>query len=118
MIILDSIQEALKAFDLPVYYGRTFADEKDKWNYIVFNRTNFSKSGRSNCDYNHYYQVHIIFEEYIPEGFEINIIKAMEKIGLRLENVPHTYNYTTKNNTDIVIEMLTITFTKSRRCNA
>lgn len=117
MIILEEIQKALESVsDLPVYYGKTFASENDKQNYIVFNRRNVSKSGKNNCDYNYYYQVHIIHENYIPEGFEYNVIAAMEDIpGVKLTTDTHNYQYVMLNNTDKVVELLTLTFTKTVR---
>ena len=112
--ILSKIQETLETFNLSAYYGRTFCKEKDKWNYFVFNRKEFCKTGTSRTDLNYYYQVHIIMEDYIPEGFEQEVIKAIqENTGLKLRDQPMQFNYTTKNNTDMVIEMLTLEFTKA-----
>lgn len=111
--ILGKIQDTLEQFELPAYYGRTFCKEKDKWNYFVFNRKEFGKNGISKIDFNYYYQVHIIMENYIPEGFEQQIIKAIqENTRLKLRDQPMQFNYTTKNNTDLVIEMLTLEFIK------
>lgn len=112
--ILGKIQESLETFKLPVSYGKTYCKEDDEWNYFVFNRKEFNKSGTSKMDLNYYYQVHIIMENYIPEGFEqevINVIK--ESTGLKLKEQPMIFNYTTKNNTEMVIEILTLEFTKT-----
>lgn len=121
MIILDKIQEVLEsvAGKLPVYYGKTFASENEKQNYIVFNRRNMNKSGRNMCDFNYYYQVHIIHENYIPEGFEQEVIDAMESIpGLKLVDEQHPFQYVLIESTDTVVEMLTLTFTKTvKGCN-
>lgn len=112
--ILGQIQDTLETFKLPVDYGRTFRKEKDNWNYFVFNRKQLEKSGRSNIDYNYNYLVHIIMENYITEGFEQQVIKSIEEnTRLKLVNQPHTFNYITKNNTDTVVEMLTLEFTKT-----
>lgn len=112
--ILEQIQDTLETFKLPVDYGRTFCKEKDDWNYFVFNRKQLEKSGRSNIDYNYNYLVHIIMEDYIPEGFEQEVIKSIEEnTRLKLVNQPHAFNYVTKNNTDTVVEMLTLEFTKT-----
>lgn len=117
MVILEEIQKALESVsDMPVYYGKTFASENDKQNYIVFNRRNVSKSGKNNCDFNYYYQVHIIHENYIPEGFEHKIVAAMEAIpGMKLTTDNHNYQYVLLNSTDTVVELLTLTFTKTVR---
>lgn len=112
--ILGQIQDTLETFELPVWYGRTFSKEKDKWNYFVFNRKELDRSGKSRIDFNYYYQVHIIMEDYIPEGFEQEVIKKItENTGLKLVDQPMQFNYTTKNNTDMVVEMLTLEFTKT-----
>lgn len=114
--ILKQIQDSLEGFGYPVYYGRSFAKPQDSWNYFVFNRYNIEKSGRSNCDFNYYYQVHIIMEDYVPEGFEQEVIKAIEEnTRLKLSDVPMAFNYVTKSGTDMVVEMLTLTFTKTFR---
>ena len=112
--ILEQIQSTLEQFGYPVYYGRSFCKPQDDWNYFVFNRAYVSKSGKSNCDFNYYYQVHIIMEDYIPEGFEQEVIKAIqENTRLKLIDQPMQFNYTTKNNTETVVEMLTLEFTKT-----
>lgn len=112
--ILGKIQDTLKEFDYPVYYGRTFCKEKDKWDYFVFNRKGLKKSGNSKIDFNYNYQIHIIMEDYIPEGFEQEVIKKIEKnTKLKLVDQEMPFNYVTKKNTDMVVEMLTLEFTKA-----
>ncbi len=113
--LLESIEKCLKTFGLPVYYGRSFARQNDAWNYIVFNRQSLNKSGTSRVDLNYQYQVHIIMENYIDEDFEIQVIKALQdKTKLKLTGTAQ-YNYVTKNNTDIVVEMITLTFTRTHK---
>ena len=112
--ILESINDALEEFKLPVYYGISFCKPNDEWNYFVFNRDNINKSGKSVTDFNYKYQVHIIQENFIPEGFEMEVIKKItEKTRLKLVDQPHQFNYVRKNNTDMVVEMLTLEFTKT-----
>lgn len=113
--ILQNLESCLSNFGYPVYYGRSFAKQNDTWNYIVFNRQSFNKTGTSGCDLNYQYQVHIIMENFIEEDFEINVIKAIqEQVRLKLTGTAQ-YNYVTKNNTDIVVEMVTLTFTKTHK---
>ena len=112
--ILQGIQSTLNEFGYPVYYGRSFARPNDNWDYFVFNRYYIEKSGKSFCDFNYHYQVHIIMENYIQEGIEQQVIKAIqEKVGLKLVANSMQFNYVTKNGTDLVVEMLTIEFTKA-----
>lgn len=113
--LLQKIESCLSGFGIPVYYGKSFAKQNDSWNYIVFNRQYIAKSGTNNCDLNYQYQVHIIMENYIDEDFEIQVIKAMqEETRLKLTGTAQ-FNYVTKTNTDIVVEMLTLTFTKTHK---
>ena len=58
-------------------------------------------------------------EDYIPEGFEQEVIKAIqENTNLKLVDSSMNFNYATKSGTDMVVEMLTIEFTKPvRGCN-
>ena len=113
--LLQELEECLSAFDMPVYYGRSFAKQNDTWNYIVFNRQSINKSGTSRIDLNYQYQVHIIMEDYIDEDFEIQVIKAIQdNTKLKLTGTAQ-YNYVTKNNTDVVVEMLTLTFTRTSK---
>lgn len=110
--ILEQIETCLSKFKLPVYYGKSFAKQNDSWNYFVFNRQTIMKSGTSGIDMNYVYQVHIIMENYIDEDFEFNVIKALQQdVRLKLTGTGQ-FNYVTKNNTDTVVEMLTLTFTK------
>ena len=113
--MLEKIEDCLKTFGYPVYYGKTFAKPNDTWNYFVFNRQSINKSGTSGCDLNYQYQVHIIMEDYTEEDFEINVIKAIqEQTRLKLTGTCQ-YSYVTKGSTDIVVEMLTLTFTKTHK---
>lgn len=114
--LLNSIEEVLRTFEYPVYYGRSFAKEEDDWNYFVFNRSIIKKAGKSNCDYCYYYKVHIIMEDYVEEGFEQEVIKAIEEnTRLKLSDDEMQFNYVTKSGTDTVVEMLTLTFCKTFR---
>lgn len=113
--LLEQIEQCLAQFNMPVYYGRSFAKANDDWNYIVFNRQLINKTGTSRCDINYQYQVHIIMENYIDEGFEIQVIKALQDdVRLKLTGQGQ-FNYVTKGQTDTVVEMLTLTFTRTSK---
>lgn len=111
--MLRRIRDTLMAEGLPVYYGRVPQNEEiPVWNYFVFNRSRTAKAGGVN--YKQYVQVHIICEDVLPEGEEIKIIKKIEEIpGVKLADDDIVYDYTLKNNTDMVVEMATITFVKT-----
>lgn len=99
-----------------MYYGMVDETVKDiVWDYTVFNRTaikhNVNKT--SGCDY---FDVHIIRENYIPEGIDIEVVDRLcELPGVRLSGSDSTFSYVQKPNTNIVVEMLTIHFLRARK---
>ena len=114
-MFLEEIEKKLLEIDPNVDYGVVKKSRLDTaWNYIVFNRTNinFSASKASASDV---FDVHIIRENYIPEGLETQVIKKLEELpGVRAFDKPE-FRYTTKPNTDTVVEMLTISFVRARK---
>jgi hypothetical protein len=115
-LILNEIQTKLKELDEHVFYGMVDNSmQKTLWNYIVFNRTTM-KASQNKTGYTDYYTVHIIREEWIPEGFEIDVINKMLEInGMRLAGNDAVYSYVPKPNTNIVVEMLSIDFMKAKK---
>lgn len=115
-MILNDIKTKLKELDTNVFYGMVSTSmQKTLWNYIVFNRTSM-KPNASKSGYSDYYTVHIIREEWIPEGFEIEVINKMLEIdGMRLAGNDAVYTYVPKPNTDVVVEMLSIDFVKAKK---
>jgi hypothetical protein len=110
-LILNEIKERLEEIDENVFYGAVDSSMKETlWNYIVFNRvkltTNANKTG-----YTAEYAVHLIREEYIPEGEEEKLIDALKSIkGVRVNTEGGSYDYVTKPSTDTVVEMFSINF--------
>nr|DAK63095.1 MAG TPA: hypothetical protein [Caudoviricetes sp.] len=114
--MLNDIKQALEKLGYKAYYGRSLAKPNDDWNYFVFNKSRTSRSGTNRMDYNKYYQVHFICEDYIEEDFEFKIIKQVtENTKLKLADTEIAFNYITKNNTDRVVEICTIEFTKAKK---
>ena len=101
--MLNDIKQALEKLGYKAYYGRSLAKPNDDWNYFVFNKSRTSRSGTNRMDYNKYYQVHFICENYIKDT------------KLKLADTEIVFNYTTKNNTDRVVEICTIEFTKAKK---
>ena len=53
-------------------------------------------------------------ENYIEEGFEQKVIKKIkENTNLKLIDQPMQFNYVQKNKTNLVVEILTLEFTKT-----
>lgn len=115
-MILNEIKTKLKELDEHVFYGMVDNSMQETlWNYIVFNRTTM-KASQNKTGYTDYYTVHIIREEWIPEGFEIDVINKMLEInGMRLAGNDAVYSYVPKPNTNIVVEMLSIDFMKAKK---
>lgn len=111
--MLKAIEKKLKSEELPVFYGLVpETEEIEVWNYIVFNRGNMEKAG--NVNFKQYYEVHMIYEEYVPEKAVMDMIIKIEKIpGMRVADAPITHQYVLKGNTDMVVEMATITFVRT-----
>lgn len=103
-----------------ILYGTAHTHEASKsWNYIVFNKEKIKKGGTSNTDLTYYWNVAIVHEEYIPEGLEEAIIdKILEIKGLRLADGDMPIDYLTKGESNMVIELLRISFVKTKkRCD-
>ena len=115
-MILDDIKNQLEAVDQRIYYGMVDDEVRETvWNYIVFNRVTL-KSAPNKTGYSDYYDVHIIRENFIPEGLDIEVINKMLEIdGMRLAGTDGSYNYIQKPNTNIVVEMLTLHFVRARK---
>ena len=105
-----------------VWYGACQEKELKNWNYFVFNRLKTTKNNNSKVDYQTFYQVHIIHEDYIPEGYVVKVIEALTEqaeSGTKLKgtNDDVTYDYTFKGNTNMIVEIATITlYHPEKRC--
>ncbi len=105
-----------------VWYGACREKQLDNWNYFVFNRWKTTKNNQSRADFQTFYQVHVVHEDYIPEGYIETVIKALEeqagpgtKLKATADDIP--YNYIFKGNTNMVVEIATITvFHPEKRC--
>lgn len=115
-MILADIEEKLKEIDPNVYYGTVSESRKETvWDYIVFNRTKIkrstNKTSASDC-----FDVHIIRENYIPEGLDETVIEKLCALpGVKLLSDDNTFTQVPKPNTNIVVEMLTISFLRARK---
>ena len=130
--VLDRIEETLTGLSSEhevkmegVWYGACQEANLPKWNYFVFNRLKTTKNNNgSRTDLQTIYEVHVIHEGHIPEGYVADVINALqtsdpERPGTRLKltNDDITYNYTFKQNTNMVVEIATITlYHPEKRC--
>ena len=96
-----------------VYYGACTEKTLEKWNYIVFNRLKTTKSS-NRVDFQTFYQISIVHENFVPEGMVKELIELLteSKDGERLLRITSDdidYNYTFKGNSNLVVEIATIT---------
>ena len=106
--VLNHISELLTGMcasdDVPMvgcWYGACQETKLDRWNYFVFNRVRPATSSNN------------IDRETIPEGYIDTVIKTLEKTpGPKLKKTSDdiTYDYTFKGNSNMVVEIATITF--------
>jgi hypothetical protein len=113
-----TIESALKEIDSNVFYGKVPESAlDDAWNYLVFGKKRLKKAGQSGIDLCDYYWIGIIREEYIPDQLVFDIIDKLNSIpGLKLVDEDGEYDYTFKGKTDLVVEILTLTFAKIKKC--
>ena len=108
--MLDKLKEILEAMDSNLYYGQV-AKAPEKWNYTTFNRSTISKAGKSKMDFCEYYEVHIVRENYVSEGYVYELIKrVLAGTRLRLADKDVEFEYFLKGNTELSVEVATITF--------
>lgn len=114
-MILTDIEEKLRELDDNVFYGMVYGiGNETVWNYIVFNRTSVKHSA-NNTSASDYFDVHIIRENYVPDGMDAEVIKKLTALhGVRVAG-DATFDYTAKPSTDTVVEMLTIPFVRARK---
>lgn len=99
-----------------VFYGACTESKLSKWNYFVFNRGKTTKNNNgTRTDLQTTYEVHIVHEGHVPEGYVKDVIDALQAqdepgTKLKLNNDDITYDYTFKQNTNMVVEVATITF--------
>lgn len=117
--MLTEISNALEGTGKKVFYGRAGnLAASDIWDYIVFFRSNLHTTGNKKGLADSFTVV-IVQEEYVEDALVYDVISAIEAIsGIRLAEGEHQYQYTTKPNTETVIEMLMLNFVKpKKRCN-
>ena len=115
-MILNEIKEKLEEFDRNVFYGAVDNSMKETlWNYTVFNRVKLSPS-QNRTGFTAEYAVHIVREDFIPEGLEEKVMAALSSIkGVRIDINGGSYDYVTKPSTDTVVEMFSINFFVPRK---
>lgn len=90
--------------------------EINNWDYFVFGQKKIRKKGTDSLDLQGYWYVTIVRENFIPDKVLFDVLKKIQEIpGLRLTDDECEYEYTTKGNTNIVVEILELKFTKTKK---
>lgn len=115
-MILNEIKEKLEQVDQNVFYGAVHSRMKETlWDYTVFNRKTL-KPSTNRTGYTDVFSVHIVRENFIPEGLEESVIELLLSIpGMKLSQNDGEYDYVTKPGTNIVVEMFSIDFMRARK---
>lgn len=115
-MILTDIEAKLKEIDSNVFYGMVDKRMLEMvWDYIVFNRTKINHSSNRTSSGDRF-DVHIIRENYIPDGTEDEVITKLCSLpGVRVAAEDTTFDYVAKPSTNIVVEMMTIPFVRARK---
>ena len=121
-MLLNDIKKVLRSIDPIVFYGLTppriyneQGREVNTWDYTTFNRTRL-KSATQKTSYADAFEVHIVREDFIPEGVDVEVIEKLTALpGVKLASEDGVYDYTMKPGTDHVVEMLTLTFVRVRK---
>lgn len=114
----NKIRDKLKEIDEHIYYGMV-PDNKEisEYNYFVFGQEKIRKKNpATSTDLQGYWYVGIIRENFIPDSLVFDVINKLTEIaGLRLADNDFEYSYITKGNTNIVVEILELKFTKTKK---
>lgn len=115
-MILDDIKAALETVDPVVFYGKAGTlEDGDLWDYIVFSRGKIKTTG-GKTGFAETYRVAIVRENFIPLETIEAVIEAMCGIdGMRVSDSEAFFDYATKPNTNTVVEILPLDFTKPRK---
>ena len=116
-MLLNDVKNKLEEIDPNVHYGLMTKNPEDVpvWDYIVFNRTKL-RHGADKNSLGDLFEVHIVREDFIPEGLDTAVIAKMREIpGVRPTADDGSFDYMQKPNTDTVVEMLTLTFVRARK---
>lgn len=122
---MDKLVEESKGEYLASFYGLpTDTNPKNnevlkKWNYFIFRRKSSARSDKGSPIQTKYL-IHIIHEDFIPEGYVDKVINSLESkddngTKLKLCSDDITYEYIKKGNSDIIIEVATIVVTHPER---
>lgn len=97
-----------------VYYGVCNKQTLPEWNYFVFDRRRVVPSNAR--AYTDTFEIHIVHEDYIMEGYELEVVKAVKEAipGCSLsEDI--SFEYTTKADTQVVVELCNLTFKHAKK---
>lgn len=112
---LDSVKRALEALDPRVYYGLARDAEEEVWDYTVFFRLPTRANPHKNVLTDHL-RVAIVREDFVPEEAVLACCRELVKLpGVQLGDDEISYDYVRKPDTDAVVEVAVIPFSRTRK---
>lgn len=113
----NEIKNKLLELDTNIHYGMVPDSVTPKeYNYFVFGQEKINKKSATSNDLQGHWYVVIVREDFIPDDLVLDVIEKVTDIpGVRLADGDCTYDYITKGGTNIVVEMLMIKFTKTKK---
>jgi hypothetical protein len=111
--LLNEINKALAKTGKPIFYGQAGSlSKEDIWDYIVFFRNSLSPR-QNKTNLTERFSVVIVQEEYIEDQTIQDVIDYMEAIpGMRLSDSEAQFDYTTKPNSNVILEALMLDFVR------
>lgn len=115
--MLTKIKETLETLDPHVCYGTDRElDGVNVWDYMVFRRVRTNVVTRQKGDTSTYYEIHIIRQDYVPEGEPEKVMAALAQIpGLKPSGEDITYTMVLKSGTKAQLEIATLTMVEARK---
>lgn len=112
---LDSVKRALGAVDPHVYYGLVHPNKDEIWDYTVFFRLPTQPSQHKNVFTDHL-RVAVVREEFVPEATVLQCCRALVALpGVQVADDSISYDYVCKPDTDAVVEVAVIPFSRTRK---
>lgn len=113
----NKIKEQLLKIEENVFYGiapETHVKSADNLDCMIFGVSNYQRKSDKSLDLQGTWYVVIVREDYIPEDLIFQVIDTLHCIsGLRLTSDSFDVEYLQKGNTDVTVEAVRLTFSRT-----
>lgn len=115
---LEKVVESENYDFTEVIYG-LISSKRKNYNVFVLKRLKTEMSGKRGETSQEKYKLYIVHEDYIPDGVVqrvIDVLESADSDGIKFKVCEDiTYDYAGKGETDVVVEIATIFFTRPER---